>query len=274
VKNRAIAIGASTDGIAAISRIVAALPTDLAAPVFVVQHVGRRSSGQLPGILRNLTNLLVIAPEQGELIEPARIYVAPPDQHMVVHEGRIHLSRGPEENYTRPSVDVLFRSVALAYGAGSIGVVLTGYLSDGTVGLLAIKDRGGVAIVQDPCDAGVPGMPGSALAHVAIDHRCKLDDLAPLLARLVGEDPVDVPAREQLVIEDRIAAGRATTADVAALLATATRTTFRCPRCWHPLYALAEPRIRRYRCARGHAFTTASLGEAVDGSRPRAAPWA
>ena len=186
MRNRVIVIGASADGIQAISRVLHDLPADFTAPVLIVQHIGRRVPRYLPEILARTTRLPVEHPYDGELIASGHVYVAPPDHHMLIRSGAIRLSHGPRENYARPAVDVLFRSAAIALGAQVVGVILTGYLHDGAAGLLAIKERGGVSIVQDPTDAAVPDMPRHALAMAPIDYVCKLSEIGPLLVELVA----------------------------------------------------------------------------------------
>jgi two-component system, chemotaxis family, protein-glutamate methylesterase/glutaminase len=125
--------------------------------------------------------------EQGEALTPGRIYVAPPDHHMLVKDGAVRLSRGPRVNWTRPAIDPLFQSVAEAFGARAIGVVLTGNLNDGTLGLYEIRRRGGRAVVQDPMEAESPGVPTSALAQAGADHCVALAGMPALLCRLAAE---------------------------------------------------------------------------------------
>jgi two-component system chemotaxis response regulator CheB len=113
--------------------------------------------------------------------------VAPPDHHVLVEDGTVVLDHGPPEHRSRPAVDPLFRSAARARDSKVIGVILSGALDDGATGLRAIKDAGGVAVVQDPDDALAPSMPAAALSLVAVDHVVPADALAPLLVRLVAE---------------------------------------------------------------------------------------
>jgi two-component system, chemotaxis family, protein-glutamate methylesterase/glutaminase len=177
-----VVIGASTDGVAALKEIAHDLPADFGAPVLVVLHVGKDS--QLPSILARVANVPVLYPFDGETLYPGRMYVARPEQQMRVGRGRFRITPDWADHH-RPSIDELFESAAAAYGAGVIGIVLTGYLKDGAQGLKTIKDRGGIAIVQDPLEAGVPQMPLAAEKATAIDYRCKLAEIGPLLHRLV-----------------------------------------------------------------------------------------
>ncbi len=154
-----ITIGASAGGVEALGELAGGLPADLPASVFVALHVPSHGGSVLPQILSRRGPLPAAHAEDGEAIEPGRIYVAPPDQHLLIHEGIVRLSRGPRENGFRPAIDPLFRTAARWYGPRAVGVILSGTLDDGTAGLLAIKERGGVAVVQDPDDALFPGCP-------------------------------------------------------------------------------------------------------------------
>jgi chemotaxis response regulator CheB len=181
----AVAIGASAGGIEALLQIAAALPRGFPALVLVTQHVGNLPS-MLPELLRARGPHPAIHPLGGEPALPGTIYVAPPDRHMLLVDGRIRLSRGPKENHSRPAIDPMFRSVAHAMRERAIGVVLTGQLGDGTAGLQAIKRCGGTAIVQDPATALEPSMPASALANVQVDLCLHLDEVVPAIERIIG----------------------------------------------------------------------------------------
>ncbi len=154
-----IVIGASAGGFEALKKLVAGLPTDFSASIFVVWHMSPDVRGVLPQVLNRSKTVFAANAADGEAIEPNRIYVAPPDRHLLVERGIVRVKRGPKENRFRPAVDPLFRSAAYAYGTRVIGVVLSGALDDGTAGLWTIKQRGGLAVVQDPFDAEVPSMP-------------------------------------------------------------------------------------------------------------------
>src|SRR5215218_9735097 len=186
-----IVLGASAGGVEAVSALVAGLPADLRAAVCVVVHLRPDTQSHLAEILARLTPLRVTPARHGMAMQPGTIHVAVPDLHMLVERddghGVLRLVRGPRENRARPAVDPLFRSAALAYGPRVIGVVLSGALDDGTAGLWTVKDRGGLAVVQDPEDAPVPSMPTSALTEVEVDYVAPAQELGPLLARLALE---------------------------------------------------------------------------------------
>lgn len=264
---RVIAVGASAGGIRALGTLVGALPADLDAAVLVVVHVAPSSPGLLPDILGRAGPLRCRHPRQGDRLERANVYIAPPDLHMLVDaHGRIRLSRGPKENRTRPAVDPLFRSVALAYGPAAIGVILTGHLDDGTAGLLAIKHCGGTTVIQDPADAEAPSMPLSAAQNVKIDYRVPLSEMAPVLVRLAGQQPTTGPhdMPDQLKIESDIAAQQGSPLRGVAQLGDPS--VFTCPDCHGTLMKVGGEHLFRFRCHTGHAFTAQSLLAALDDS--------
>src|SRR4051812_48773078 len=167
--NQIVVIGTSSGGVDALRTIVAALPQDFPAAICVVMHTSPESPGILSDLLDRSGPLKTVTPQPKERFTPGTIYVAPPDFHMLVEPGGLRLTKGPKENRFRPAVDPLFRSAAQVYGPAVIGVILSGNLDDGTAGLWAIKQLGGVTIVQDPRDAVYAGMPESAIRHVDVD---------------------------------------------------------------------------------------------------------
>ncbi len=179
-------IGASVGGVEVVCALAAALPPDIAATIFVVLHIGALKS-ILPSMPNEVGPMRAQHPSDGMPIHAGQIYVAPPDHHMLVEPGRVRLTRGPRENWARPAVDPLFRSAAHAYGAGVVGVILTGGLNDGTAGLLEVKRQGGVTVVQDPGEAEDPSMPRSALQHVQVHHCLPLRSMPALLSELVDK---------------------------------------------------------------------------------------
>ncbi|MBT2322324.1 chemotaxis protein CheB [Variovorax paradoxus] len=175
-----IVIGASVGGVNAMLGLAAALPPDFPAPILFVQHIGAHPS-RLPELVSAQGPNPAVAPQDGEVPAAGTIYIAPPDHHMLLEDGAIRLSRGPKEHHARPAIDPLFRSAALCCGRRAVGVILTGALDDGTAGLRAIKQCGGIAVVQDPQDAIEPSMPLSALACVDPDFVVPLAGMAQLL---------------------------------------------------------------------------------------------
>ena len=266
---RLIVIGASLSGINALSELVKRLPPNLPAAVMIVQHVAAHSPGMLPQILSSAGPLPATHPNDGQKLLPGHIYVAPPDRHMLVSGGSVRLSHGPKENMTRPAIDPLFRSAALAYGHRAIGVILTGQLDDGTAGLLAIKDRGGITVVQNPQEATAPSMPRSALRRVPVDYQASLQELGTLLGRLAAAPPPEDPTGSDLLmeIESRIAAGDFRVADWWDLENMSKPSGLNCPDCRSALYELDDKRVLRFRCRSGHAFSADSLASAQSEAR-------
>jgi two-component system chemotaxis response regulator CheB len=177
-----IAIGASAGGVETLTRLVKQLPPELPAAILVVLHFPSYGTSVLPKILDRCHTLPALHVHGGETIQHGRIYVAPPNHHLLLHHDQIRLSLGPRENGHRPAVDTMFRSAAHAHGRRVIGVILSGMLDDGSAGLAVIKAYGGIALVQDPQEALFDGMPRSAIENVDVDAVLKLSDLA---ARLV-----------------------------------------------------------------------------------------
>ncbi len=255
-----IAIGASAGGVEALTTLVRDLPPDLPAAVFVVLHLPPDATSFLPRILGRVGPLPAAHPTDGEPIVPGRIYVAPPDFHLLVRRGAIRVVRGPRENRHRPAVDPLFRSAAVTYGPRAVGVVLSGALDDGTAGLQAIKRRGGVAIVQDPEEALFPSMPASALQFAAVDHCLPLARIAPTLAAIAREPAGEEgahPVPKDLEIEVRMAEQNPAT--MATTPPPGELSALTCPECRGPLWEAHDNGLLRFRCRVGHAFSAESM---------------
>lgn len=261
MKGRIFVIGASLSGIDALCELVSTLPKSFPAPIFIAQHVASHSPGMLPYLLAKAGALPAVHPKSGTVFEPGTIYVAPPDRHMLLQKGHILLSHGPHENLARPAIDPLFRSAAVAYGPAVVGVVLTGQLNDGTSGLLAVKDRGGFTIVQEPSEATARSMPLSAIRHMKVDRVCTLDEMGRLFVELANDDPPEAEqSLERLMeIENRIAEGIFKVEDWWALEQMSVPSGLNCPSCRSALYELKDQRVLRYRCRSGHAFSAQSL---------------
>ena len=254
-----IVMGASAGGLSAFNRIIKHLPEQLNAAVFIVWHVSPYSTSILPEILNRAGKLKAKHPADGESIEMGKIYIAPPDHHLLLESGRIRLTKGPKENRFRPAIDPLFRSAAYAYGSRVVGVVLSGALDDGTAGLWAIKDRGGIAVVQDPAEAEQSSMPASALANVQVDHCVPVSEIPPLLVGLTQRAVEErrIPVSKDLEIETKIAlGGDAADLDVKQL---GEISEFTCPDCHGSLIQLNNDKLLRFRCHTGHSFGGVSL---------------
>jgi two-component system, chemotaxis family, protein-glutamate methylesterase/glutaminase len=238
-----IVIGASLGGIEALQRLASHLPEELPAAVFVVLHTGAHPS-ILPKLLTRAGPLFAGHAINGASIEKGRIYVAPPDHHLVLVPGHVHVTRGPKENNARPSINTLFRTAASAYGSRVAVIILTGNLNDGTVGLWEIKRHGGITIVQDPSEAAAPSMALSAIENVEIDHIVGVDEMARLLW-LIATDTMEVTM--------------GTRSDTASSAENFSGLT--CPDCRGPLWLQEHGKIKEFRCRVGHMYSFESLLE-------------
>ena len=205
---KVVVIGTSAGGMHALKELLGQLSKDFPLPVLVVQHISHDATGTvLLDALNRLGNLTCLHGKSGERLEPGHLYLAPSDHHLLIDDQkRVLVTKGAQENRWRPAIDPLFRSAAVAFGSGVIGVLLTGYLDDGTAGMKVIKRCGGVCIVQDPGDADYPDMPRNALNNVEVDHCVPLSEMGALIHSLV---PLKLKEREavpeSVLIEAKIA---------------------------------------------------------------------
>lgn len=258
-----IVIGFSAGGIEPLLQLVADLPSDLPAAVFVVHHFPAHSISALPSILTRTADLPVHTARDREPIVPGHIYVGRPDRHLLLMPGLIRLTRGPREHGNRPALDPLFRSAARSYGSRVIGVILSGTLDDGTVGLHAIKSVGGLAVVQAPEQAAYPGMPQSALEHIEVDHVVPANEMGTLLNRLTRE-----PALPQALVPyevdpdldpDRPEPAVVGTAALRRPTLPGAPSTLTCPECGGVLFEEEDAGLLHFRCHVGHAFSEETL---------------
>jgi two-component system chemotaxis response regulator CheB len=239
-----VVIGASAGGLEVLQTILRRLPVDFPASVFVVLHSSEDSPGVLPEILNRASKLPVMYAVHNAEILPSRVYIAPAGQrHMFIDRGKIRLQPGPRENRSQPAIDVLFRSASIAYGAQVVGVVLTGNLDDGSVGLAQIKSRGGLAIVQDPEEAMAPSMPASAMENAEVDFVLPAGEIAPKLVELAESEAAE---KVQLISNG----GR----NMAP-----SGHTYSCPECGGVLEEIEESKMARFRCRVGHLYSPDSL---------------
>jgi two-component system, chemotaxis family, protein-glutamate methylesterase/glutaminase len=254
-----VVIGASAGGIEALRTIVAALPRSFGVPVLVVVHVPSHFRSRLPELLARASGLDVAHATHEEPLRPGIIRIAPPDHHLIVRDGMLHVGRTPAENRHRPSIDVLFRSAAGWYGARVLAVLLSGGPGDGPAGAAVVREAGGMVFVQDPADAVFGALPESALQHVEPDAVANARELGRLIAEVVtsavySPRDADLPIKETKsmdVIEPWHGEGWKPSA-------------FACPDCTGVLWERADGRLVRFRCRVGHAYGPDAL---LDGQR-------
>ena len=253
-----VVVGASAGGIEAVVELVRHLPRDFPGSLFVVIHFPGTASSTLPRILSRAGPLPARHAQDGEPIQTGRIYVAPPDLHMLLEAGHIRVSRGPKENGSRPAIDPLFRTAARSYGPRVIGVILSGNLNDGTAGLITIKQRGGVAMVQTLESALYPGMPTSAMEHLAVDYALPPGEIAELLTEL-AQQPVDA-------LEGRAMSNEIDPVDQQDEVSNEDRytqpgipSTMSCPECHGVLWEMKDQDLVRFRCRVGHTYSAEAL---------------
>jgi two-component system chemotaxis response regulator CheB len=254
-----IVIGTSEGGLETLDALIGQLPTDLAASIFVAQHMAPDNSGE--SLVRRLNRHKAFGAslaKEGRRIKAGRIYIAPADNHLLLKSNTMLVRKGARENRSRPGVDPLFRSAAAAHGSRVVGVVLTGMLDDGVAGLIAIKRCGGITVVQDPKDAAYSGMPQNVLDNVGVDFCVPIADMGQLLATLVSKPhakpkPVSLDVRTEAEIAERVLS------DVAQVNGLGTQVPYNCPNCGGVLWEMKASKAKRYRCHTGHSFTVPTL---------------
>ncbi|PYY10950.1 MAG: chemotaxis protein CheB [Acidobacteria bacterium] len=248
---RIVVIGASAGGVEALKCIADQLSPDIQAAIFVVMHLSPDSSSFLPAILNRHSCVPAIQAEDGLPIEAGKIYIAPPDRHLLLECKEMRVVRGPKHNRHRPAIDLLFRTAARNHGPQVIGVILTGFLDDGSSGLLAIKNAGGIAVVQDPVDAEVASMPKSALQQVQPDFCVPSSEIGGLINQLVAQ----VEGKAMLAQQ----AGNGTPVKPSP---KGTQTSFTCPDCHGAIWEVEENAEVRFECRVGHAYSPQGMQEA------------
>jgi len=254
-----VVIGASAGGVGSLQRVVEHIRPDFPAAILIALHLPEGVRSMLPQILERAGNLPAGQARDGDPIERGRIYVAPAGFHLTVMRGRMVVTRGAREHGHRPAIDPLFRSAAVAFGRRAVGVILSGSLHDGTVGLREIKRAGGLAIVQDPNDTEWPSMPLSALKHVHIDHIAPASQIGMLLQELVmmpSRSAATMPDRDENVVKDEL--GELTMREDARDH-PGEPSPYSCPECGGVLWEIRDGELIRFRCRVGHAYTSETL---------------
>lgn len=257
-----IVIGASAGGVTALKDFVKTLPADFQGTIFIVLHVPSHSESHLPSILSKAGPLKAVHPQDGDFIKSGIIYIAPSDHHLLLEEGRILVKKGPRENRFRPSIDALFRSAAYVYRQRVIGIILSGFLNDGTSGLWTVKQLGGMTLVQDPGDAEQAHLPVNVLEYVKPDFVVNASDMGNIIAEYAkkpNHEKLKLSENELERLEKEIIIATRDNAFEMGIMNWGKLTPFTCPECHGALIKLVEGNMLRYRCHTGHAYTASSL---------------
>lgn len=258
--SQVVVIGTSAGGLKALIQLTSQLQSTFPAPILVVQHISGDASGSVMlDSLKENTKLKCEIAKNGTKLKAGYLYIAPPDHHLMVDTNHtVLVTKGAQENRWRPAIDPLFRSAAVNYASNAIGIVLTGYLDDGTAGLKAISRCGGICIVQLPADAEYPDMPKNALNQVEADYCLPISEMGGLLYQLTDKPRGKSKAiPKDILIEADIA--KRVLSDLPAVNALGDQVPFNCPGCGGVLWQVDAGSSTRYRCHTGHAYTAASL---------------
>jgi two-component system chemotaxis response regulator CheB len=231
--------------------------------VVVTIHLSNQFRSELDAILSQAGPLPARFAVDGEKLERGHIYIAPTERHLIVDDGHLRLGSGPRENNARPALDPLFRSAALCCGPRTVGAVLTGTLGDGAAGLSALKQCGGITVVQDPSDAAFSEMPTTALIRSRPDHVVGLAGM-PALFETLARQPAGrtVPVPSNLAYEVNVASGgRGSMHEMDRI---GRRSVLACPDCHGVMWEIDDGELVRYRCHVGHAYSDELMSLALD----------
>ena len=254
-----VVIGTSAGGFFALAELISQLTENMDAAFFVVMHLSHRGiGGYLVNQMQKYTSLFCTEAEDDTNIKKSTIYFARPNKHLLIKENKVQLGFGPEENRWRPSIDVLFRSGAAAYDGHTIGIILTGMLDDGTVGMSAIKRCGGSCIVQDPNEAEYPDMPLSVLKEIEVDHCLPLSQMGAVISNiLINKKVVNTIIPADIIKEVELSEKGVGTIDEMKDLGE--NSVFSCPDCGGVLFEMKNDKITRYKCHTGHSYSVNDL---------------
>lgn len=258
-KRDTVVIGSSAGGIEALKRLLPAFTQEVEASVFIVQHLPADGQSILDQVIGRATSYGAAFAQDGEAIVLRRVYVAPPNRHLLLDGDRIRLWHGARENSSRPAIDPLFRSAAASRRGRVIAAVLSGLLDDGSAGLMSVKRCGGLAFVQEPSDALESEMPARAAGALddSLDGAFSADALGVRMAELVGTLAPDVQASHRIELEMQMLLGE--TSGLDALSASGPPLPLSCPECGGPLWGIQDGRLQRFRCHTGHTYGIDSL---------------
>jgi two-component system chemotaxis response regulator CheB len=254
-----IVIGASAGGQDAVCKLLASFPLKLNAAIFIVLHLSKDGLySLLTKRLQKCTSLPCVLATNELTIEQGHVYVAPVDQHLILKQDVMYLSKGPAENRWRPSIDVLFRSAAVYYSGQVIGIILTGLLYDGTAGMQAIKKCGGACMVQDPREAAYPSMPQSVIDNTIVDYILPVAEMEVAIQQIILNKPVtEVAIPAEIIAETALI--EKTSTSILEVSKLGKQTVYSCPDCGGGLWEIKEGDHIRYRCHIGHAYSEGDL---------------
>jgi two-component system chemotaxis response regulator CheB len=249
-----LAIGTSAGGVEALVSLAKGFHANFPASILVTIHLQSQFASSLDDILSRAGPLSAAFATDGEILKKARMYIAPPGRHLLVDGDRISLGIGPRENKVRPAIDPMLRSAAVCCGYRTVGVVLTGTLSDGASGLSTLNLCGGITVVQDPHDAAFAEMPLRALDRVAPHHVSHLAQMPALLYTLAHE-PAGTPRVAPVAAKYEVEIARRGCAGMGANGSNRPPFPLSCPDCGAVLREVDDGRLAHYRCHVGHAYT-------------------
>jgi two-component system chemotaxis response regulator CheB len=250
-----IVIGAGAGGITSLRTLLSQLPRTFRGSIFVVQHLAPHAPSYLADALQTVATLPVRFVEGPEAIAPGRIYLAPPDRHLVVLDDTVAVTSEPHENRMRPAINPLFRTAAATRNSRTVAVLLSGTRDDGIAGLVAVKRCGGIVIAQHPTEARFGDMPRKALDAVEVDHVLRLEQMPALIDSLSREFAPLVPVPRDVIIEAQLAQG----SWAGAVETIGECQPFACPECGGPLWKIGNTDTAIYRCGVGHALSADAL---------------
>ncbi len=257
---RAVVIGTSAGGLSALKKLISQLSKDFPLPILIVRHISPDATGNVViDALNKLNSVKCQHAVNGNNLKPGNLYLAPSDHHLLIGGNlKMQVTKGAHENRSRPAIDPLFRSAAVAFGTGVIGILLTGYLDDGTAGMKAIKRCGGTCIVQDPDEAEYQDMPRNALNNVNVDYCLPISEMGALLYKIIPRKLLKQKAVPgDVLIEAKIA--ERVLSDLTSVNKLGDQVPFNCPGCGGVLWQVGKDNNLRFRCHTGHAYTAAYL---------------
>lgn len=258
---KVIVVGGSAGGIEALCDLLKDLPPDLPAPVLAVIHIGE-GENMLPAVLQRCTKLEVVSAGAPEPLRDGRVYIAPPNRHLAVHDGCALAAHGPRENRHRPAIDALFRSAARAYRSEVIGVIVSGALEDGVAGSLAIEARGGTIMVQEPGEAQNAEMPSNVLRQVKTQYRLPINEIAALLVKLSRNGEI-IKAKKK-------SAKECAESEQEESLPITEPLAYTCPECGGSLLLMRNGEAEQFRCNVGHIYSLENFSRAHSNAVERA----